>query len=81
MRVELVELRELTVLGEDLVVRRVRSCSEPCAPQGSHRQPGHLRGLLQTSEAVTHLWAEGPDPASATALPSTWAAVVEHTNS
>ncbi|MDP9102172.1 MAG: mannose-1-phosphate guanyltransferase [Actinomycetota bacterium] len=33
--------------------------------------------LPDPTQAVTHLWAEGPDPASATALLADWAQVVE----
>ena len=34
--------------------------------------------LPDPSQAVTHLWAEGPDSAAAVALVTEWAAVVEH---
>jgi mannose-1-phosphate guanylyltransferase/phosphomannomutase len=33
--------------------------------------------LPDPAEAVTHLWAEGPDPESADELLGLWAAVVE----
>ena len=33
--------------------------------------------LPDPAEAVTHLWAEGPDDASAQALLDEWAAVVD----
>ena len=33
--------------------------------------------LPDPAEAVTHLWAEGPDAASASALLEEWAGVVE----
>ena len=33
--------------------------------------------LPDPSEAVTHLWAEGPDPARASALLQIWGDVVE----
>ena len=35
--------------------------------------------LPDPSEALTHVWAEGPDPARATDLLAEWAEVVEAT--